>query len=137
MIAFALQAAAMRELASRRDDDGAADMPDLLRVFHPPGVIRLVSPAEEEALRRRIQTSGAGRMARSAARIEEEKMANFGARLAYPVPDHVLERQRQAMAVAARTLRGSRPSPLAAMATRLRALVARLYDRDSTSGATA
>jgi TonB-dependent SusC/RagA subfamily outer membrane receptor len=58
MIAFALQAATARAMGSPRAGEGTADAPDLLRVFHPPGVIRLVTPAEEAAMqgRARIRT---------------------------------------------------------------------------------
>jgi TonB-dependent SusC/RagA subfamily outer membrane receptor len=52
MIAFALQAATARAMGSSR-----ADAPDLLRVFHPPGVIRLVTPAAEAAVQDRSRSA--------------------------------------------------------------------------------
>jgi hypothetical protein len=48
MIAFALQAATARAMGSHADAS-VADAPELLRVFHPPGVIRLVTPDEAAA----------------------------------------------------------------------------------------
>jgi hypothetical protein len=48
MIAFALQAATARAMGSHADAR-VADAPELLRVFHPPGVIRLVTPEEAAA----------------------------------------------------------------------------------------
>ena len=50
MIAFALQAATARAMGAQRADERAPDAPDLLRVFHPPGVIRVVTPVEEAAV---------------------------------------------------------------------------------------
>jgi hypothetical protein len=56
MIAFALQAATARAM-STRCDARASDAPDLLRVFHPPGVTRLVRIGEETAMEGRAPSA--------------------------------------------------------------------------------
>jgi hypothetical protein len=57
MIAFALQAATARAMGSPPADERAAEGPHLLRVFHPPGVVRLVSPAELDAMQGRARSA--------------------------------------------------------------------------------
>ena len=107
-------------------------------VFHPPGAIRLVTPAEEDAQRNGHPAPGAASGAADLrslpvrsqlpgprGRAEDIEMANFGTRLAHPRPD-APARVRRAPSSPATPETGS--GVLAALRRALRALLRSIDD---------
>jgi hypothetical protein len=96
MIATAMWVFAHYLEARRADEDRSAESlrpESTTPVFHPPGAVRLITPAEEMALSTRWDRRAADGAARGATGArptlqhtahEDIEMANFGARLAYP-----------------------------------------------------
>ena len=110
-------------------------------VFHPPGAIRLVTPAEADVQRNGHPAPGAASGAadlrslqvRSQApgprgRAEDIEMANFGTRLAHPRPDAPARVRSAPSGLATRATPATGTGVVAALRRALRALLRSIDD---------